>query len=162
MRRFLFVILLTVSFLFGCSDTPDKKAVKLLQSENVSVSSDIKLDSVLDYPESFEKKIEAIKFSRMAHEKTDESVKYIGSLSDNERNNDDFINYCTRTKEEVIALLNKSKDSDIKAAGIIFKGNIKGIPTEFVGWSYTLKNDTTENVYYFDQNVTRILEIEKK
>lgn len=160
MRTFLMLCL--IALITGCNDSPENKATKLLLKENISITTGLKLDSILSYQEAFDKEIEAIKFENEAQEKVNTFLKYGNSLPEKDRKTDSFKNQLSITKDEAISLINSAKIYKQDAAGIEFKNDLRGIKKELVGWSYTSKNDSCTYIIYFNKNISQILGVKKK
>lgn len=148
------LVLCLVALITGaCSDNLNDKATKLLQSER-QVATEVKLDSIFDYSEAFNKKIEAICLEKKARDMVAKFVEYGNSLSDSERNTDEFQEKVSATKEKMNNLINSAKELKQSAATIELKNELQGKAPEFVGWSCTFNNDS---LAYFDNGITKIL-----
>jgi len=160
MRKILFMLCLS-ALITGCTKSGEQKATLLLSNTELKHNSVLKLDSVIEYPEAFDKTLKAIELENNALEKVAKFVAYGNKLSESERKTDEFQNRVKLIQEEAISLINSAKSYKEDAAMIGLKSSVKGISKNFLGWKYTSKNDSCIYVVYFDKKVATILGIDK-
>lgn len=161
MKKFLLLLCL-VALITGCSSSPINRANDLLNERtNLSFGKIEKLDSVLDYPDSFDYTIKSINVSEEADTLLKNKISMLTELQ-NSGNTDILQRSAERAREEVINLIKVAEQYSNKAALNTLKNKAKNSSKKFLGWKYVSKNDSCTYVVYFNNDVTKILGIGKE
>ena len=161
MKRNLSMLCL-VALITGCTSSPINRANDLLNERtNLSFGKIEKLDSVLDYPDSFDYTIKSINVSEEADTLLKNKISMLTELQ-NSGNTDILQQSAERAREEVINLIKVAEQYSNKAALNTMKNKAKNSSKEFLGWKYVSKNDSCTYVVYYNNDVTKILGIGKE
>lgn len=154
-------MLCLTALITGCSPTKEEKANSLLQSVRPDLTPITKLDSLFDYPESFDLIVKA----EVIRSDVDSLVKKnMSVLSEMRAKNmrEDMEKVAKQTLETATNMLNAAKDYEQRAAGIELKKSFYKEAKTFLGYECISLNDSCKYIVYFDRDITKIYCIKKE
>lgn len=155
-----FLILCLTALITGCSLTNEQKAESLLKSILIEFTPISQLDSIFDYPESFDLTLKATIIRSDADSILKEKLTSLKELKDNNMV-EEMYKLAGHTKEQITNMITTAQNYDNRAAAIILKKSTQGVAKDFLGYRYTSTNDSCSYTVYFNKEITKILCVKK-
>lgn len=156
-------MLCLVALTTGCKEKEDnvQKANSLMDVRNLNIGRAQSLDSVFDYPKSFDYMVKGALIREDASSFVKEKIRTLTSMREKGMI-EEMYKLARRTKEKATNMFTTAMYYDQEAALIVFKNEMDGVKKDFLGYSYTSKNDSCSYTVYFDKNLSEILCVNKR
>lgn len=154
------IFLIMAVLLASCGTSTVDRANNLAKGDNLDIGEITYLDSILDFPESYEYVIKAadLRFDAdsilKARIEMLEEMKSNGMLEEMEK-------LAIQTKDRVTSLIKTAMEYDNMASLIRLKNEVKGSEKKFMGYRFISDNDSCKYTVYFNSDVSKIVCIDK-
>ncbi len=151
-------IVLTLS---SCQNS-NQKIEKLFSERGISTTDIIKVDSIMDFPDSYLLFLESLEQDEIRNREFEKVMIYASSLSDEEKKDPDFQRYMQIKKDELLGMINQSKELCQKAATKTLKNQLEERNLEFMGWKIVDNRADSVYTYYVSVDIKEIYGIERQ
>lgn len=161
MKKELIYLIMALCFA-SCGSSPIDRANDLAKCVPFDIGEITSLDSIIDYPESFDYELKAVAIRHDADSILKSKMLVLQEMK--EKGMTEEMDLLARhTKERVTNLIKTAYEYENDANFVRFKNDATGNENKmFVGYKYICENDSCKYIIYFDSEVSKIIGIDKK